>query len=85
MITAVRATSPDKPPTIRPSIPYPDLQAAIDFLVGIFGFEPTALIPGDAPGSYAEIELRCPHGSGGFIVRTWGRAGSELALRRHRS
>jgi uncharacterized glyoxalase superfamily protein PhnB len=67
--TTVSATSPDKPPTIWPSVPYPDPQAAIDFLVGIFGFEPTALIPGEAPGSYAEIELRWPHGSGGVIIR----------------
>jgi uncharacterized glyoxalase superfamily protein PhnB len=26
------------------------------------------LIPGDEPGSYAEIELRWPHGSGGIII-----------------
>ena len=67
--TAVTPSSPDRPPTIWPSVPYPDPQAAIDFLVATFGFEPTALIPGDAPGSYAEIELRWPHGSGGVIIR----------------
>ena len=66
---AVRPTSPDRPPTIWPSVPYPDPQAAIDFLVATFGFEPTALIPGDEPGRYAEIELRWPHGSGGIIIR----------------
>ena len=33
------------------------------------GFEPTALIPSGAPGGYAEIELRWPHGSGGIIIR----------------
>lgn len=64
---------PDPPPTIWPSVPYPDPQAAIDFLVATFGFEPTALIPGDQPGSYAEIELRWPHGSGGIIIRSWDR------------
>jgi uncharacterized glyoxalase superfamily protein PhnB len=67
--TAVTPSSPDRPPTIWPSVPYPDPQAAIDFLVAVFGFEPTALIPGDQPGSYAEIELRWTHGSGGIIIR----------------
>jgi uncharacterized glyoxalase superfamily protein PhnB len=67
--TAVQASSPDPPPTVWPSVPYPDPQAALDFLVATFGFEPTALIPGDEPGSYAEIELRWPHGSGGVIIR----------------
>jgi uncharacterized glyoxalase superfamily protein PhnB len=66
---AVAPTSPDRPPTIWPSVPYPDPQAAIDFLVATFGFEPTALIPGGEPGDYAEIELRWPHGSGGIIIR----------------
>jgi uncharacterized glyoxalase superfamily protein PhnB len=68
--TAVTPSSPDGPPSLWPSVPYPDAQAAIDFLVGTFGFEPTALIPGAVPGSYAEIELRWPHGSGGVIVRS---------------
>jgi uncharacterized glyoxalase superfamily protein PhnB len=67
--TAVEPSSPDRPPTIWPSVPYPDPQAAIDFLVATFGFEPTALIAGEEPGSYAEIELRWPHGSGGIIIR----------------
>jgi uncharacterized glyoxalase superfamily protein PhnB len=67
--TAVTPSSPDRPPTIWPAVPYPDPQAAIDFLVAVFGFEPTALIPGDEPGSYAEIELRWPDGSGGIIIR----------------
>jgi uncharacterized glyoxalase superfamily protein PhnB len=71
--TTVTPSSPDRPPTIWPSVPYPDPQAAIDFLVATFGFEPTALIPGDEPGSYAEIELRWPHGSGGIIIRSWDR------------
>jgi uncharacterized glyoxalase superfamily protein PhnB len=65
---AVKPSSPDRPPTIWPGVAYPDPQAAIDFLVETFGFEPTALIPGDSPGSYAEIELRWPHGSGGVIL-----------------
>jgi uncharacterized glyoxalase superfamily protein PhnB len=52
--TAVAPSSPDPPPTIWPSVSYPDPQAAIDFLVATFGFEPTALIAGDEPGSYAE-------------------------------
>jgi len=38
---AVTPSSPDRPPTIWPTIPYPDPQAAIDFLVSVFGFEPT--------------------------------------------
>ena len=67
--TAVTPSSADRPPTIWPSVPYPDPQQAIDFLVSAFGFEPTALIPGEMPGSYAEIELRWPHGSGGIIIR----------------
>jgi uncharacterized glyoxalase superfamily protein PhnB len=66
---AVAPSSPDSPPTIWPSVPYPDPQAAINFLVATFGFEPTALIAGDEPGSYVEIELRWPHGSGGIIIR----------------
>lgn len=71
--TAVTPSSPDRPPTIWPSVPHPDPQAAIDFLVQTFGFEPTALIPGDQPGSYDEIELRWPYGSGGIIIRAWDR------------
>ena len=67
--TAVTPSSADRPPTTWPSVPYPDPQQAIDFLVSAFGFEPTALIPGEMPGSYAEIELRWPHGSGGIIIR----------------
>ncbi len=67
--TSVEPSSPGRPPTIWPSVPYPDPQAAIDFLVATFGFEPTALIAGEEPGSYAEIELRWPHGSGGIIIR----------------
>lgn len=73
--TTVRASSPDRPPTLWPTIGYPDPQAAIDFLVATFGFEPTALIPGDEPGSYAEIELRWPHGSGGLIIASADQAG----------
>lgn len=71
----VRPTSPDRPPTIWPTVGYPDPQAAIDFLVRTFGFEPTALIPGGEPGSYAEIELRWPEGSGGVIVARTTHAG----------
>ncbi|MGD1012592.1 MAG: VOC family protein [Acidimicrobiales bacterium] len=65
---AVKPSSPEKPPTIWSCVPYPDPQAAIDFLVGTFGFEPTALVPGERPGNYAEIELRWPEGSGGVII-----------------
>jgi uncharacterized glyoxalase superfamily protein PhnB len=65
----VAPTAAAPPPTIWPTVPYPDPQAAIDFLVGTFGFEPTALIPGKEAGSYAEIELRWPQGSGGVIIR----------------
>jgi hypothetical protein len=71
--TAVTPSSPDRPPAIWPNVPYPDPPAAIDFLVMTFGFEPTALIPGSEPGSYAEIELRWPHGSGGIIIGGWDR------------
>lgn len=71
--TAVTPSSPDRPPAIWPNVPYPDPPAAIDFLVMTFGFEPTALIPGGEPGSYAEIELRWPHGSGGIIIGGWDR------------
>ena len=65
---AVSPSSPDRPPTIWPCVPYPDPQAAIDFLVVTFGFEPTALISADEPGNYLEIELRWPLGSGGVII-----------------
>jgi uncharacterized glyoxalase superfamily protein PhnB len=71
---AISPSSSERPPTIWPSVPYPDPQAAIDFLVGTFGFEPTALIPNGASGGYAEIELRWPHGSGGIIIRDADRA-----------
>lgn len=71
----VKGSSPDRPPTIWPTVGYPDPQAAIDFLVRTFGFEPTELIPGDTPGSYAEIELRWPLGSGGVIVASLDHAG----------
>jgi uncharacterized glyoxalase superfamily protein PhnB len=72
---AVAPSSPHPPPTIWLSFPfpYPDPQAAIDFLVATLGFEPTALIPGEQPGSYAEIELRWPHGSGGVIICPYDR------------
>ena len=66
----VPPSSGEKPPTVWPSVPYPDPQAAIDFLVTTFGFEPTALIPGPEAGTYAEIELRWPYGSGGVIIRS---------------
>jgi uncharacterized glyoxalase superfamily protein PhnB len=79
VMTAVSPSSPDRPPTIWPCVPYPDPQAAIDFLVQIFGFEPTALIPDDEPGSYLEIELRWPQGSGGIIIASCDRpAASSL-------
>jgi uncharacterized glyoxalase superfamily protein PhnB len=67
--TAVPPSSPAGPPSIWPTVAYPDPQAAIDFLVRTFGFEPSALIPGAGPGEYAEIELRWPEGSGGIILR----------------
>ena len=47
---AISPSSSERPPTIWPSVPYPDPQAAIDFLVGTFGFEPTALIPNGESG-----------------------------------
>jgi len=72
--TTVTPSSADRPPTIWPTVHYPDPQAAIDFLVATFGFEPTALIPGDRPGRYAEIELRWPQGSGGIIISDTGQA-----------
>ena len=72
---AVRPSSPDPPPTIWPVVRYPDPQAAIDLLVAAFGFEPAALIAGEDPGGYAEIELRWPLGSGGIII-----ADSDLAV-----
>jgi hypothetical protein len=53
--TVVTPSSPDRPPTVWPSVPYPDPQAAIDLLVMTFGFEPTALIPGGEPGSYGPV------------------------------
>jgi uncharacterized glyoxalase superfamily protein PhnB len=68
--TAVPPSSSDGPPSIWPTVAYPDPQAAIDFLVRTFGFEPSALIPGAGPGVYAEIELRWPQGSGGIIIRS---------------
>ncbi len=71
--SAVSPSSPDRPPTIWPAVRYPDPQAAIDFLVRTFGFEPTALIRGDQPGSYLEIELRWPQGSGGIIIASCDR------------
>jgi len=74
---AVAPSSADRPPTVWPTVPYPDPQAAIDFLVATFGFEPTALIPGDQPGRYAEIELRWPHGSGGIIISDADRPASS--------
>jgi hypothetical protein len=49
-------------------VAYPDPQAAIDFLVATFGFEPAALIRDGSGEDYAEIELCCPHGSGGIII-----------------
>jgi uncharacterized glyoxalase superfamily protein PhnB len=76
--TAVKPSSADRPPTLWPCVPYPGPQAAIDFLVATFGFEPTALIPGDQPGSYAEIELRWPHGSGGIIIASGEPARTSL-------
>lgn len=58
--------------TRRRARAYPRVDYESD-AVALDRFEPTALIPGDEPGSYAEIELRWPHGSGGIIIRTWDR------------
>jgi uncharacterized glyoxalase superfamily protein PhnB len=56
------------PPSVWPSSRYPDVGAAIDFLVGAFGFQPSALIPGATDGHYAHVELRWPEGSGGLML-----------------
>jgi uncharacterized glyoxalase superfamily protein PhnB len=64
----------EPPPTVWPSVPYPEAQRAVDFLVTTFGFEPSLLVPGEEPGTYAEIELRWPLGSGGIIIRPSQRA-----------
>lgn len=62
----VKPTSTAGPPSVWASPRYPDVQAAIDFLVTAFGFEPTELVP-SAKG-YAHVELRWPLGSGGVMI-----------------
>jgi uncharacterized glyoxalase superfamily protein PhnB len=67
--TTSTPSSSDGPPSVWPSQRYPDPQAAIDFLVGVFGFEATELVPtGEAGHHYAHVELRWPHGSGGVMI-----------------
>ncbi|MGH8981862.1 MAG: VOC family protein [Acidimicrobiales bacterium] len=57
-------------PSVWPTVSYPDTQAAIDFLVSVFGFEPTALIRDPQDGAYVHVELRWPHGAGGVMIRS---------------
>ncbi|MGH3342391.1 MAG: VOC family protein [Carbonactinosporaceae bacterium] len=47
-----------------PTLCYSDAPAAIRFLVEAFGFEETAVYPGEAEGSIAHAELRWPGGGG---------------------
>ncbi|MGH3327349.1 MAG: VOC family protein [Streptomycetales bacterium] len=50
--------------SLWPTLCYSDAPAAIRFLVEAFGFEETAVYPGEAEGSIVHAELRWPGGGG---------------------
>ncbi len=49
---------------VWPTLSYADAPAAIRFLVEAFGFEETAVHPGETEGTVAHAELRWPGGGG---------------------
>ncbi|RNL83222.1 VOC family protein [Halostreptopolyspora alba] len=51
-------------PTVWPVLLYTDAPAAIDFLVGAFGFVEVARFPGETEGEIARAELAWPAGGG---------------------
>jgi uncharacterized glyoxalase superfamily protein PhnB len=58
-------TSPQ--PTVWPALRYDDAPAALRFLIDVFGFRETLVVPGDSPDGPADIvhaELRWPDGGG---------------------
>jgi uncharacterized glyoxalase superfamily protein PhnB len=51
-------------PTVWPCLSYTDERAAIRFLVEVFGFEETLVVPGKQEGKIVHAELRWPEGGG---------------------
>jgi uncharacterized glyoxalase superfamily protein PhnB len=70
-------TQPKTAAVVWPTLRYRDAPAAIRFLVEAFGFEETAVYPGETEGTVAHAELRWP-GGGGVMLGS-GRADSTIA------
>ena len=51
-------------PNVWPILIYDDAPAAIRFLVAVFGFEETMVVPGEGNGEIAHAQLRWPEGGG---------------------
>ena len=55
-------------PTVWPALRYNDAQQAIAFLKRAFGFEESAVYPGESPGSIVHAELLWSGGGGGVML-----------------
>ena len=72
---------PTRPPkTVWPTLVYGDAHAAIRFLVDVFGFEETLVVPGEAAGVVEHAQLRWPEG-GGVMLGTADREGNPVSRR----
>jgi uncharacterized glyoxalase superfamily protein PhnB len=72
---------PTRPPkTVWPTLVYGDAYAAIRFLVDVFGFEETLVVPGEAAGVVEHAQLRWPEG-GGVMLGTADRDGNPFSRR----
>ncbi|MGH3772619.1 MAG: VOC family protein [Pseudonocardiaceae bacterium] len=57
-------------PTIWPALVYANAPAAIRFLVEVFGFVETLVVPGEGGREIAHAELRWPDGGGVMLGST---------------
>jgi uncharacterized glyoxalase superfamily protein PhnB len=62
MHAVAMATEPQ--PTVWPTVQYADARAGIRFLVEVFGFQETLVVPGDTEDVIVHAELRWPPGGG---------------------
>jgi len=65
---------------IWPCLNYTDARAAMRFLVGVLGFEQTALYSGTSEDVVVHAEARWPEG-GGVMFGSAGREDSEFSAR----
>jgi uncharacterized glyoxalase superfamily protein PhnB len=66
-------------PTIWPCLSYSNQRAAIRFLVEVFGFDETLVVPGERDGEIVHVELRWPEGGG--IMFGSGEGEGEFAVK----